>query len=448
MLRRMASARRASTRLAGWSVVVAFVLIGLALLLTVWTTRGAVEDASDALRSGQAMTLAHAVRADLPVFGELPTDEDLRRLLEAHADEGLRYVAIFTPRGVLAEAGAPLGGPTMPPDHEELPPLHGPLPLRKTELAGGRLRLVVPLGVVAAAHRVGRPSREDGFALGGSPRLHRVPLWHTVIEVEPVQANALQAAARLSLGIGALAAASLLAVAIVLVRRESRRRADERAQERQRRLASLGEMSAVLAHEIRNPLASLKGNAQLLAQMLPEGEKPRAKAARVVAEATRLEQLTADLLDFVRTGALRREQIDPAEVVRQAVARGEPDGESDVTVELAAAPASWSLDADRLREVIVNLVENGRAAGGPVTVSVTQAKGALRIDVADRGPGVPAADRERIFEPFVTGKTRGTGLGLAVAQRVIEAHQGTIEVLDAAGGGALFRIEIPQAERT
>lgn len=463
MLRRMASASRASTRLAGWSVVVAFVLIGLALVLTVWTTRGAVEDASDALRGGQAMTLAHAVRADLPMFGELPTQDDLQKLLEAHADEGLRYVAIFTPRGVLAEAGKAQGGSPLAPGHEPMLPPRGPLPpLRGATLAGGRLRVVVPIGIVAAS-----PGGPDGRSLGQGPapgrpgpRLHRIPLWHTVIEVEPVQANALQAASRLSLGIGALAAASLLAVAIVLVRRESRRRADERAQERQRRLASLGEMSAVLAHEIRNPLASLKGNAQLLAQMLPEGEKPRAKAARVVDEAARLEKLTADLLAFVRTGELARAPTDPAALVREAVQRGEPEeraasatgASSDVLLELDGAPATWSLDADRLREVIVNLVDNGRAAGGPVTVTVTERGGprgarVLRLDVADRGAGVPEADRERIFEPFVTGKTRGTGLGLAVAQRVIEAHGGTIEALEAAGGGALFRIEIPEPGR-
>lgn len=463
MLRRMASASRASTRLAGWSVVVAFVLIGLALVLTVWTTRSAVEDASDALRGGQAMTLAHAVRADLPMFGELPTQDDLQKLLEAHADEGLRYVAIFTPRGVLAEAGKAQGGPPRVPGREPMLPPHGPLPpLRGATLAGGRLRVVVPIGIVAAS-----PSGPDGLSPGPGPapgrpgpRLHRIPLWHTVIEVEPVQANALQAASRLSLGIGALAAASLLAVAIVLVRRESRRRADERAQERQRRLASLGEMSAVLAHEIRNPLASLKGNAQLLAQMLPEGEKPRAKATRVVDEAARLEKLTADLLAFVRTGELARAPTDPAALVREAVQRGEPEeraaratgAASDVVLELDGAPATWSLDADRLREVIVNLVDNGRAAGGPVTVTVTERGGTrgarvLRLDVADRGAGVPEADRERIFEPFVTGKTRGTGLGLAVAQRVIEAHGGTIEALEAAGGGALFRIEIPEPGR-
>lgn len=452
MLQRMTRARRASTRLAGWSVVVAFVLIGAALLLTVWTTRAAVEEASEAVRHGQATTLAHAVRADLFGFDGLPTSDELAKLLAAHADEGLRYIALASgSEGVLAEAGTALGGPLVLPEHEA--PGHGPLPsMRGFKMSGGRMRLMVPLGSLGAAGPGGRP----GHPLPLPPRMRRTPLWHTIIEVEPVQANQLRGAARLSLGIGALAAASLLAVAIALVWRESRRRAVERERERQQRLASLGEMSAVLAHEIRNPLASLKGNAQLLAQLLPSGEKSRAKAERVVEEAARLEKLTTDLLDFVRTGALRRAAADPAALVREAVAaRGGEAAEVSGAVELAleGAPASWSLDADRLREVIINLVDNARAAGPPVRVAVSAVgRGrarALRIDVADHGPGVADEDRERIFEPFVTGKTRGTGLGLAVARRVVEAHGGTLEVVDppsgSTGKGALFRLEVPEA---
>jgi two-component system sensor histidine kinase HydH len=266
-----------------------------------------------------------------------------------------------------------------------------------------------------------------------------------VVEIEPVQANELRGNATITLGIGALAAASLLGVAIVLVRREARRNADERARERERRLAHLGEMSAVLAHEIKNPLASLKGNAQLLSQMLakalPEGDKPRAKAERVVDEAVRLEQLTNDLLHFVRTGEIKREPVDPAAIVREAA--GSVPG--DVSVETSHAPATWSLDGPRIREVVVNLVDNAVAAGPPVLATVSADGARLVIEVADHGPGVPEEDRDKIFEPFHTGKTQGTGLGLAVARRVVESHGGTLTVLSAPSGGALFRAEIPES---
>ena len=410
---------RATTPLAGWSVVATFVLIGIALLATVWSTRSSVIKASDAVGRGQALAIEQAVRADLADLEAVPSAEDLASILKVHEDEGLRYVAMVENRGrIVASAGEPEGA--SPPEGTDEP--QGPA--RAVQEVGGRLRLTL---------RAFRRMKAGG----------RTPRY--VIELDPVQANELRGSASWTLGIGALAAASLLGVAIVLVRREARRNADERARERERRLAHLGEMSAVLAHEIRNPLAAIKGNAQLLAQMLakvlPEGDKPRAKAERVVDEAVRLEQLTNDLLHFVRTGAIRREPVDPGALAREA-ATSIP---GDVTVDTAAAPPTWSLDAGRLREVVVNLVDNAVAAGPPVHVTVKAAGRLLVIEVADHGEGVPEESRDKIFEPFFTGKTSGTGLGLAVARRVVELHGGTLTVHSAASGGALFRAEIPES---
>jgi two-component system sensor histidine kinase HydH len=197
----------------------------------------------------------------------------------------------------------------------------------------------------------------------------------------------------------------------------------------------------VLAHEIKNPLASLKGNAQLLARMLPGGDKPRAKADRVVDEAMRLEQLTNDLLQFVRTGTIQRAPVDPAALVRDAASSVAPDGA--VTVDATGAPATWSLDAGRIRQVVINLLDNALAAGPPVVIAVRAGRGQLILEVTDRGPGVSDDDRDRIFEPFFTGKTQGTGLGLAICRRVIELHGGAIAVYPNPGGGAMFRAEIP-----
>jgi two-component system sensor histidine kinase HydH len=215
-------------------------------------------------------------------------------------------------------------------------------------------------------------------------------------------------------------------------------------------------MSAVLAHEIKNPLASLKGNAQLLARMLPGGEKPRAKADRVVDEAVRLEQLTNDLLQFVRTGTINRTPVDPTALAREAAAtvrrKHNPSAEdsqvvglgtAEIHIDATGAPPTWSLDGARIREVVINLLDNAIAAGPPVTVIVRRERGRLILEVADHGPGVAEDDRDRIFEPFFTGKTQGTGLGLAVVRRVVELHHGTIAVYPNPGGGALFRAEIP-----
>jgi two-component system, NtrC family, sensor histidine kinase HydH len=400
--------------LAGWSIVATFVLIGVALMATVWSTRSAVINASDAVKRGETLAIEEAVRADLADLEGEPSAEDLLSILHDRHDQGLRYVAMVEGKDqegkdqIVAAAGTPIGSGV-------------------DDLVGRTSRVREVDGRQRSTLRALRRLKGGGRA----PRF--------VIELEPVQANALREAAGWTLGIGALGAASLLGVAILLVRREARRAADERARERERRLAHLGEMSAVLAHEIKNPLASLKGNAQLLAAMLPDGDKTRAKASRVVDEAVRLEQLTNGLLHFVRTGAIQRAPVDPAAIVREAAT----SVATDVTLETTSAPPTWSLDAARIREVVVNLVDNAVAAGPPVTARVDTADRRLIIEIADHGPGIPESDRERVFEPFFTGKTQGTGLGLAVARRIVELHGGTLVVQTAPGGGALFRAEIP-----
>ena len=410
--------------LAGWSFVVAFALIGAALLATVWSTRASILAASDAVRCGQADAIEQAVRSDLADLEGIPESPQLGAILHEHHDEGLRYLAMVEGRGpllVLASAGTATGA-----GRANILARSRAAGCKIDEVAG-RLRMEL------------RSLRK--MKAGGGMRF--------VIEIEPVQATELRDAATLTLGVGVLAALALLGVAFVLIRREARRQADATARERERRLASLGEMSAVLAHEIKNPLASLKGNAQLLARMLPGGEKPRAKADRVVDEAVRLEQLTNDLLQFVRTGTITRVAVDPGALVREAAAsvaaaQVEPGAPPIVTVETTEAPARWPLDAGRIRQVVINLVDNAIAAGAPVAVTVRRARGELIIEVADRGPGVDDDDRDKIFEPFFTGKTHGTGLGLAVVRRVVELHHGTIAVIPNPGGGAVFRAELPE----
>jgi two-component system, NtrC family, sensor histidine kinase HydH len=402
--------------LAGWSIVVVFALIGAALLATVWSTWASILDASDAVRCGQADAVEQAVRAKLSDLDDVPTTADLGAILHELHDDGLRYLAMIEGRGrleVVAAVGVPVGS-----GGANLFARSRAVGCQADE-ASGRLRMEL---------RTLRRLKAGGRIL------------RFLIEVEPVQANGLREAASLTLAVGALAAAALLGVAFVLIRREARRRADATARERERRLASLGEMSAVLAHEIKNPLASLKGNAQLLARMLPGGDKPRAKADRVVDEAMRLEQLTNDLLQFVRTGTIQRTPVDAAALVRDAAA----SVAGEVAVDTTGAPAAWSLDAGRIRQVVINLIDNAVAAGPPVTVAVRRDRARLILEVADHGPGVAEDDRDRIFEPFFTGKTQGTGLGLAIVRRVVELHGGTIAVYPNPGGGAMFRAELPE----
>ena len=189
---------RRALPIAGWSVVGVFVLIGIALLSTVWSTRRSVIAASDAVRRGQGATLEQAVRADLADLEGPPTVADLDAMLHKYMADGLRYVAMVEGKNrIVAEVGDARG--TGSADATEAD--------SRLEEVDGRLRILV------------RPFRR--LRNGGRN-------WRVIIEVEPVQANQLHDSATLTLGVGAVAAASLLGVAIVLVRREARRNAEER----------------------------------------------------------------------------------------------------------------------------------------------------------------------------------------------------------------------------
>jgi two-component system, NtrC family, sensor histidine kinase HydH len=392
-------------------LALAIVLVAAALVATTWATGRTVATALSAASEGQALDVAQSVRNDLSDLSGEPSPDDIDRIGHDHADKGLTYLALLDGRGRVATAfGTPVG----------IAPPYVERKQRDIQHVKNRVRIDWHINF------------KRGFG-GRGPRLQYVAL-----EVAPIEAAALRTSARRTFVVVALAALTLLGVAIGLTRRELRRSVELAGREREKRLASLGEMSAVLAHEMKNPLASLKGNAQLLAATLPAGDKPRQKADRVVDEAVRLEKLMQDLLAFVRTGQLQRAQVSPVAIARDAA-------NHQIEIDDRAAPPTWSLDAGRIREVLANLIDNAVAAGPPVLVRVATERGRLVLEVIDHGPGVPVADRDKIFEPFFTGKTRGTGLGLAIAKRMVELHGGTIAVLDADGTGARFRIEIPEA---
>lgn len=271
-----------------------------------------------------------------------------------------------------------------------------------------------------------------------------------VVEFRPVIADGLAATASVSLLLGVAAALLFAALGWALRRAAAKERRLSIRIEQDRRLAAIGEMSAVLAHEIRNPLTSLKGHALLLQEVLPSG-RSRDKANRVVQETERLEALTTDLLSFVRSGALCRRAVDPVALVRSAL---EAVGAQHFVLDARGAPLSWSLDADRFRQVLENIFQNAAQATehlvaeagaelAPATVSVRVERGDLTVEVRDNGPGIPEGQELRIFEAFHTLRTRGTGLGLAVAQRVVHQHGGTIEARNHSNGGAVLTVRVP-----
>ena len=216
---------------------------------------------------------------------------------------------------------------------------------------------------------------------------------------------------------------------------EIERRANER------HLGALGSMTAVFAHEIRNPLAALKGHAQLLLEGVEPGTKAHTRAERVVREAVALEQLTTDLLTFVRSGSLRRDPTDVRLLVRQAV---EALHSADVRWSEPSMPVVVSIDRVRFLQMLDNLLRNAMQHGKPpVEVRLVMEPRMLALVVRDHGKGVSPERVDKIFEPFETDATRGTGLGLAVVRRVAELHGGSASVTTAEGGGAQFTVRFP-----
>jgi signal transduction histidine kinase len=290
---------------------------------------------------------------------------------------------------------------------------------------------------------VGRAADPAGRApTGPVPTMHgryRAEQRHgdrvVVVEFLPMLAIDLQNRARTGVVLSLFASALLVLFVGLWIRHRLRLEALTLESERTRHLAHLGTLSAVIAHELRNPLAVLLGHVQLLREDLPESRS----LAHVESGAQRLDTMLDSLLAFARTGELERRPVDPLELLGEAVA--EAGGE---VVVRGDAP-TWRLDPTRMRQVLVNLVRNGAQAGpdAPVEASLRVEGNALVFEVVDHGDGIPEGMQEQIFEPFHTTRLHGTGLGLAIARSIVEKHGGTLTAHEAPSGGALFRARIP-----
>ncbi|HEY5923369.1 MAG TPA: sensor histidine kinase [Kofleriaceae bacterium] len=233
------------------------------------------------------------------------------------------------------------------------------------------------------------------------------------------------------------------------------------------RLASVGVMSAQVAHEINNPLTTVLGYAKLLLEDKPEGHPDRTALELIAEEAERMKKIIGGLLEYARaprpsepatqtaTGSAAPGQSEPSAVVRHVAALVAPQLKRARATLVADVPPGKpiSIEAHALQQVLVNLVQNAAQAmadGGTITVSTKPAAGgiATQLSVADDGPGIPPADRARVFDPFFTTKApgTGTGLGLAVCKHLVATAGGSIEVGEGPNGrGAEFRVVIPNA---
>ena len=212
-------------------------------------------------------------------------------------------------------------------------------------------------------------------------------------------------------------------------------------------LAKLGEMAAVIAHEVKNPLAGVRAAIQIIGTRLPKGGKDASVVTEIVQRIDTLNELMKDLLLFARPPQPRLAVVDIGALVTTTASllRGDPAFEQ-VEVRVDGEPARALGDAELLKIVFVNLLMNAAHAmqgSGTIQVSLTSIVDMCQIAFADEGPGIPADVLEKIFTPFFTTKARGSGLGLPTVRRLIEAHQGTISIACPSDGGTVVTIQLP-----
>jgi signal transduction histidine kinase len=227
----------------------------------------------------------------------------------------------------------------------------------------------------------------------------------------------------------------------------------EAAVRRSDRLAALGQLSAGLAHELRNPLGTIKTSAEMLLKNVPaDNAVAREMAGFISSEVDRTNSLVTRFLDFARPLAVRLEKTDLTQVIDQAVSDVEKHQPPfDITIYKNYSPEipPFFLDGQLMERVIYNLVLNAAQASPPngsITVKTRESNGMVEITVIDRGSGIPHKLIENIFNPFFTTKSAGVGLGLAIVSKIVDEHGGSIAVESEPGEGSVFRVYLPFRE--
>jgi two-component system, sporulation sensor kinase A len=229
-----------------------------------------------------------------------------------------------------------------------------------------------------------------------------------------------------------------------------RKQAEEKLRD-QAALARVGQLAAVVAHEVKNPLAGIRGAMQVMIARRPAGDPDIAIMREIIARVDALASLIQDLLLFANPRPLRPEAIELRPLMEGAVSsmRRDPVGQN-VQVNVEGSDVALTGDGELLRAAFFNLFLNAAQAmegKGAIHVTLAPDTDSVRIDVRDEGPGVAADLRERIFEPFFTTKARGGGLGLPIVRRTIDLHRGSIVLSCPPEGGTVVTLRLPLKAR-
>ncbi|MDK9707920.1 MAG: ATP-binding protein [Desulforhopalus sp.] len=226
----------------------------------------------------------------------------------------------------------------------------------------------------------------------------------------------------------------------------------EKELQRSERLAALGKMAAGVAHELRNPLSSIKGLAMLLQSQVSATGCSGENAEILVKEVERLNRSIGELLDYARPGQLKKEQTRIGDIIEKTVSLVQVDAESyniSITVGIAEDLPEACVDPDKLKQVLLNLLLNAIQAmpdGGSLTVKAQLESGMIVVIIRDNGIGIVPDNLQRVFDPYFTTKSTGTGLGLALSAKIVEEHGGTIKIASVESEYTEVRVTLPVGE--
>jgi two-component system sensor histidine kinase HydH len=445
-------------RLPVGSLLVVVLLLSLGLVaVTLLNYRTAVRVAEETLRNqGVSISLELAAEARARSAWEGPALQEL--VTEQHRRE-VAFVAIIDRDGtVLAHTNPRLVGTPLEDAAFSSVRETGQLVGRMVILGTGEevYELTMPFHVPSGGPGVKADARQPRF------RILRLAL-HTAPARQIVHHALIQV---LLVGVIVLV---LLGLSVWQIRTLRRYLSLQMESARQERLAALGGMAAVLAHEIRNPLGAIKGLAQFLGEKRADDPPHMEMTKTIASEATRLERLVNDLLTYARPRPPERQPTDLSAALREvmALARAAAD-QAGVKVRMDATDILPRVMADpeQMKQLFGNLVLNAIQAmpnGGTLAITtgaripssgdesapnvgrrLIQTGQWVEVRVEDTGPGIPEADLPRIFEPFYTTRTKGTGLGLAICRQIVEAHGGAIRVSRTGPEGTAIEVIFPQ----
>lgn len=225
------------------------------------------------------------------------------------------------------------------------------------------------------------------------------------------------------------------------------RRLEERIRESEK-LAAIGQMAATVAHEIRNPLSSLKGFAQLFAGKFSKGSPEAGYASLMVREVDRLNRTISDLLFYSRPLSLQRSRVSVGDLLGETVRLLEPDFRSlRQSVEIGAiGKVAAEVDPDQMARVFLNILLNAHQAageGGRIAIAASGDNGICRVAVSNSGPEMTSEESARAFEPFFTTREKGSGLGLSIVKKIVDLHHGRVSIESSRGEGTTVIIELP-----